>query len=270
MIVEAIDKYLRTEGKEFNEYLKHDIEKIAGWTFQRQFIDDRETKKGVLRLSSAGRCARQQAYAFWGYERNGREIDTRAKLTFWIGDLIELTVVSLMRQAGIKVMATGFNQLTVKFDVDGIEVLGHPDGIVHHNGEFYLLEVKSMSSYGYQRFEKGDIDAAYLTQANAYMEALNLDKAVFVVINKDNAVMAEQKVNKDPSYVAAARLNLGTVLASSKDNLPQRAHKPDEKGYLPWQCQYCAYWKTCWPDAKEVLVSKRKKLKVGSGNAAQQ
>ena len=262
MIVEKINKFLDSEGKTLSEYIRYDIEKLAGFAFQRQFIDERETKPGTLRLSSAGRCARKLAYGYFGYEPNGRVIDTRAKLTFFLGDLVELVITSLIKASGIKVMATGFNQITVGLDVDGVEIKGHPDGIVHHNSEFYLLEVKSLSSYDYDRFDKGEIDEGYIAQVNAYMESLGLDKCVFVVINKNNAVLAEQVVNKTSAIVEAVKANFKKVLMADKDNLPERVYKPDKKGFLPWQCQYCSYWKHCYPEAKEVLVGKRKKLKI--------
>src|SRR3990167_3186760 len=104
MIVDKINKYLSEAGKTIEESLRYDVEKLAGAAFQRQFMDSEVyDAKGKLWFSGIGKCVRQQAYKFHGFEKKGKEIDARAKLAFFTGDLVELTIVSLAKLAGCNV-----------------------------------------------------------------------------------------------------------------------------------------------------------------------
>lgn len=264
MIIEKIEKYLSDSGKTIDEGLRYEVEKMAGYVFKRQFMtEDEAVSKGNLRLSSAGRCARQVAYAYHGFEKKGKEIDARAKLVFWTGDLVELTVVNLAKLSGANLTATGFNQLQIKLPVNGTFISGHPDGVLFEDKQQYLLEVKSMSSYGFEKFLKGDIDEAYLAQVNAYMECLGLNKCVFIGLNKESGVLHEIVLDKNTEIVEKVRKNLLSVIHSTPESLPEqpKEYGPDDKGFYQWQCLYCAYWGHCRPNAEKVLVKNSYKLK---------
>ena len=263
MLVDKINKYLNSKELTINEYIKYEIEKLAGYTFQRQFMEDNESKSGVLRLSQSGKCARQLAYKYHGFEPKGKEIDGRAKIIFWMGDLVEMIVTELARLAGVPLLATGFRQLTVKFPIDEIVITGHPDGIIMDNGELILLEVKSMSDYGFRNFEKGIINEGYIAQTNSYMDVLKIKKCLFVAINKNNGVMEEKLTKYNPKIVKETIKSFRDVINSTKEDLPPRKHNPDKKGKLPWQCLYCSYWGYCRPKAKKVLSGKSYKLFEG-------
>ena len=260
MLVDKINQYLNSEKLTINEYIKYEIEKLAGFTFQRQFMEDNESKSGALRLSQSGRCARKLAYQYHGFEPNGKEIDGRARIIFWMGDLVEMIVTELARLAGVPLLGTGFRQLTVEYPLDDVVITGHPDGIILDNGEPVLLEVKSMSDYAFERFEKGVIDEGYIAQTNSYMDILKIKKCLFVAIDKNNGVMAEQVTNYDPKVVQDNITIFREVINSTKDDLPPRKYEPDKKGKLPWQCLYCPYWKICYPTAEKVLTGKRYQL----------
>lgn len=262
MIVDRINKYLSSNGKTVNEELCNEVGKLASWAFKRQFLtDDEAVSRGSIRLSSCGRCPRQIAYAYHGIEKKGKESDARAKMVFWLGDLVELTVVNLAKASGVVLENTGLNQSTVKFSVNGSEIEGHPDGIVVEGTERLLLEVKSMTSYGFEKFEAGEIDEGYLAQVNAYMETLGLSRCVFLAINKESGVMHEKIITKDPAVIEKIRKSLVSVLHSTPEKLPEAPHKPDLKGLYPWNCLYCAWWGKCHPTAERVLVGRSYKLK---------
>lgn len=264
MIVEKIGDYFKQNGKLQDEAVRYEVEKMAGWVFKRQFMDDdRGVTKGKIYLSAVGRCPRQTAYVFHGIEKNGKETDQRAKIVFWMGDLVELTVTNLAKLAGVKLAAVGFQQLHIEMPVNGAMISGYPDGVVFEDKQQLLLEVKSMSSYAFDKFQTGDIDFSYKAQVNAYMEALGLTRCIFVAINKDSGVMAEQIVDKNPVIVELIRKNLLTILHSTPENLPEppKEYGPDEKGFYTWNCRYCSFWKTCRPNAEEVLVKNSYKLR---------
>lgn len=269
MIVDKIYTYLSGEGKTLDEVLKYEVEKLAGVSFKRQFMtEENGVARGVLRLSAAGKCARQLAYGYHGFEKKGKEIDARAKIIFFQGDLVELMLASIAKLAGCNLIATGLHQATVKFQVNGTYVEGHADGLLPEPGEIYLAEFKSMSSYAFERFQQGYIDDSYIAQFNTYMDSLGINRCVFVGLNKDNGILHEMVITKDPEIVEKVRKNLLTVIKSTPEELPDPAYKADEKGFYPWQCLYCAYWGHCRPNAEKVLVRNSYKLKEKSDDAS--
>lgn len=261
MIVDKINAYLTSSGQTVDEVIAKNVGSCAEWAFKRQFGAEREDKPGVLRLSGCGQCARKQAYGYHGFEKNGKEIDPRSKITFFMGDMIELLMVNLAKVAGCTIESCGLEQTTVKLTIAGKEIYGHPDGILVHEGKRYLLECKSMSSYSYEKFDKGDIDDSYIAQVNAYMKALDLDACLFLALNKDNSVLGERVISASNEVVAALSNNMAVVIGSTPESLPERSCKPDSKGFYDWHATYCSYWKTCLPNAKSVLVSNRYKIK---------
>lgn len=255
MIVDRIHKFLDSTSQTVDEAIVNDVGLLSKIAFARQFLK-REDKPKTLRLSSIGRCTRQQAYNLLGYEENGKGIDSRARMVFFMGDLTEIAVIQLARAAGCVIENVGQDQFLAVLD----EVNGHPDGIIIEDGVKYLLEVKSMSSYGFGEFERGVLDEGYRYQINAYLEALKLGKCAVVALNKDAGVLAEMMVSKDEAIVADIRLRIKTLKAVTKESLPPRPYTTNDKGFLPWNCTYCSHWITCWPDAQKILVSGRYKL----------
>ncbi|MFA5154262.1 MAG: PD-(D/E)XK nuclease family protein, partial [Clostridia bacterium] len=174
--------------------------------------------------------------------------------------------MALAKIAGCKIMATGFNQLSVELPItlgepeEVIYIKGHPDGILIDD-ETYLVECKSMSSFSFEAFERGDIDDTYLAQVNIYMHVLNLNKCIFLAINKNNGIMNERIINYDEKIAKEGIENLTKVLMSTKENLPEPRYEPNDKGFYPWNCLYCPWHYICKTNAEKVLIGKSYKLK---------
>ena len=262
MIVDKVNKYLSSNNLISDESISYEVARLSSWVFKRQFMGSKEDDgQGKIYLSGAGKCARQLAYAYHGIEKKGKEMDSRSKIVFFQGDLTELMIVSIAKLAGCNIIATGLNQGVVKFPVNGREVEGHPDGLLLESGEILLVELKSMSSYGFKDFQGGVIDENYLAQVNCYMEALDIRRCVFIGLNKDSGVLHEMVLTKDEAIVKNCRENLLSVLNSTKEKLPKPKFKANEKtGFLPWQCRYCSHFGICKPNAKLVLVGNAYKL----------
>lgn len=254
MIIDKINEYLNGSGKPLDEALLLETGKLAAWAFKKQFGEREERKVNSPYFSSIGKCIRQQAYQLLRFEQEGKSIDSRSKMVFFQGDIVELAIIQLAKVAGCEVTVAGFEQESVEWQ----GMRGRPDGVV--NGS-HLLEVKSMSSYGFENFERGILDEGYRYQCNAGMEALKLDKAVIVVLNKDTGVLAEMVISRDQAIMDDIAQRLAILQNATKENLPDRPYAPDEKGFYPWQCRYCAYYKTCLPNSELVLVRKAYKLK---------
>lgn len=266
MIADKISEYLKFNELTINDHLVNQIKTLAGWAFQRQFMAKGEDRAGSVSLSQAGKCARQIAYNYHGYEKNGKEIDGRARMIFFQGDLVELTLMTLAKLAGCPIVGTGLNQINITLDVNGVLINGHPDGFLIGSDMTRLVECKSMASYAFDRFENGEVDDSYAAQINAYLEATNLDECVLVAMNKDNGIVKETVIYRDPILINKIKDNLNKVLISTKEALPDQPIElnADAKGMYPWNCLYCSYWKTCRPTATQKLVGRSYKLCKGA------
>lgn len=263
MIADKINEYLSKNETTINEHLAYQIEKLAGFAFRRQFMTEGSDRSGIISLSSAGKCPRQIAYSYLGFEKNGKELDGRGRITFFQGDLVELTLMTLARLAGCPIVATGLNQIKVSVKIGDKEVDGHPDGFLISDDGARLVECKSMSSYAFERFENEEIDDAYYAQINMYLEAVNLDECIMIAMNKDNAIVKERIVYRDPIIINKLKEKLAALLIITKETMPSppAEFNADAKGYFPWNCLYCAYWGHCRVGAQRVLVGKSYKLK---------
>lgn len=272
MIVDRIFQYLTAEGKTINEYYAQELGKLAEWSFKRQFCTDEEpVSKGKLRLSAAGKCPRALAYAYHGFERKGKEKDSRSCVVFFQGDMVEAMVVQLAKLSGCTLLGTGINQVPVSLGINGTSIPGHPDGFLIHDQEILLFECKSMSSFSYARFEQGELDPGYIAQMECYMETVSksVRRACIVAVNKDSGVMNERIIDRTDGLISEIRLNLAQVIKSAPETLPDAptSYDPDAKGLYPWQCLYCSYWGLCRPNAEKVLVGKSYKLKEKKGKS---
>lgn len=255
MVVDKINKMLtETNHPELSPELLKSIGEQSSYVFDRQF-GLREEREAGLYLSSIGKCTRQQAYNLLGFEKKGKEIDSRARIVFYMGDIVELAVINLAKMAGCKI-----EREQIELEIAGVK--GHPDGIITEDGVKRLLEVKSMSSYSFESFENGEIDDSYVYQFTAYCMALGLTQCVYVAMNKDSGVLGERIFTIKEETVVDIKNRINILKAATKENLPDRPYQPNEKGLLPWQCRYCAHYQTCWPNSELILAGKSYKLKV--------
>lgn len=266
MIVEKINEFLTKENKSLEDggkyLLKQEFAQLSGFSFDRQFLSDRKESAGELRFSSAGKCPRALAYGYHKFEANGKEIDSRGLRTFFMGDMTETMIVLLAKASGVPIFGYGLQQPKLSWKIGDKEIFGHPDGFVVDNGRILNVEVKSMASYSYAKFEKGDIDDSYIYQMNANMKASGTEACVYVAFNKDSSVIGETIVKRDEKVIKQIEENLLSVINSTQISLPERPFEPNEEGFLPWNCLYCPFWGTCWKNAEKKLVGKAYRLKV--------
>ena len=258
MLVDKINAYLSTSGLEIPEAMRQEIAKLAVGSFASKFGLREERKQKTPYFSSIGKCLRAQAYDLLGFEPNGKEIDSRAKMIFFQGDMVELAVIQIAKLARCNIADCGLDQETL--DYNGMR--GRADGIlILPSEERLLVEVKSMPSYRFEQLERGVIDDSYRYQCNAGMLAASLSRTVFVAMNKDSGVLHEAIIDRDSAICADIEKRLETLKTVSKETLPVRPYAPDAKGFYPWCCRYCAHFKTCLPNSELVLVKNAYKLK---------
>ena len=280
---------------------KHSAEKLGDSILRQLYEGKRST--GSLRLSQSGACIRQLAYQYHHAEEDGLGIDAASKLAFIVGDTTEAIIASALLEAFEGGGAgTLFNALSeqeeVHMDVpirDGYKavVAGHPDGsmmVMSQNSQpiHAILEIKSMSEYGFNKFRKEGLGPGdgYYSQVQSYMECKGYKWAYLLAYSKTaGAKDAElyddgswlpvsalhgQWIKYDPEEVDRIKSKFRRVIESKEPEEIERPHGPNKKGLLSFPCDYCRYYKRCFPFAEEQVhesrwLKKNQKIKVSVG-----
>lgn len=261
MIKEKIYEFLKlNETNPIPEDIINQFRNSIEWGLKRQLFSER--KDGSLRLSIAGKCPRQTYYSITMPEL-ARPLEPRVKLTFLFGDVSEAIIVAMIKACEIDLHD---EQKEVEFE----GVKGHIDGIVTIDGKDYLLEIKSMADGSFKATSASGMsnDFGYLSQVNCYLEALNLNKAIFICLNKNTGHLEEVIVDKDNNIIKEARENIKKVReAEASGKLPERKftfekelyrNKPTGKEKLPFQCSYCSFVDECWKGQVELEFKNNK------------
>jgi hypothetical protein len=224
----------------------------AGEAFKqllRDRLTKREAKSGedVLRFSSLGKPDRQ----LW-YDANDSEgaekMDGKQYFKFLYGDCIELLMLFLAKEAGHSV-----EQMQEEVTCDGVP--GHIDAVI----DGVLVDVKSASPYGYQKFKSGqyvfDDPFGYIPQLAGYANALNHKRAGWLVAEKVSGDISY--VELDEAYIQgnapAGRIaHLRGVIESKEP--PERCYEDAPEGKsgnrkLGVGCSYCRHKEKCWADS---------------------
>lgn len=116
-------------------------------------------------------------------------MENRIYLLFRFGDKVEELVCTYLRAAGYKLESAWPDPQAAYSALGGI-LHGHSDGIIYIPEGKALLEVKSANRKRFQSFTLGGIratDEKYYWQCQLYMGFGGLDRALFVILNKDDS-----------------------------------------------------------------------------------
>jgi len=198
-----------------------------------------------LGLSAAGDpCARKIWYMHHG--RVGEQQFGRVLRLFSLGNAIEDEIIAGLRLAGCIVTD---QQKEVRFTQDGVELLGHIDGIVtglEESSQPHLLEAKSASNKRFKELQKHSdyrkFSEAYFWQVNFYMLGLGLNRAAAFIYNKDNSELMMVRVRLDRE---ATIEKLQQIFETITGELPERIC-PKEEYY---KARFCNYREMCFHGA---------------------
>jgi len=176
-------------------------------------------------------------------------------LKFMYGDMIEQLLLFLVKEAGHVVEA----------EQGGVEingVTGSIDAIIDGT----LVDVKSASSYGYQKFKDKrvteDDPFGYVAQLSGYANVLTPGKdAAWLAMNKENGAICVSPLNSTiiSHYPPEERITeLQEVIA--KPEPPERCFEPVPDGKsgnmkLGTNCSYCSHKFRCYPEVRVFLYS---------------
>lgn len=213
----------------------------------------------TLRMSNLGTPCRRKLWYSINRPEKAEPLDPWTKIKFMFGDLCELFLLFLAREAGHTVQ----NEQR-EVNLNGVK--GHIDCLV--DGE--LVDVKSASTYGFKKFKENglreDDPFGYLPQLFGYLEAeqddpdlLEKNHAHFLAFDKQHGHIALDTYRKDPAK------NYAELVNSSREMLAQP--EPPDRQYtdvefqkggnrkLGVECSYCAFKDHCWPNLRTFLYS---------------
>lgn len=209
----------------------------------------KQSASTVLRLSAAGECVRSLWAGLRG-EAPAEEIEPRVLAVFEMGHAVEAMVVELLRAAGYVVM-----RQQERIEAFGARVVGHIDGTTllgsKHDQSEHLLEIKSSNAKRFEELLAAGYEAwnpKYADQLHAYMGFLGLDRALVIVVCKDDSRIWSERIRFDRDRFIAINKALKTALDS--EMVPARPAEATSQFCA--YCKYCSRAEWCWGPTAEV------------------
>jgi len=213
--------------------------------FDRRDSSDKG-ENSILRFSALGKKNRQLWYRAHLEDASDHSLPYDTQLKFTYGHILESLLLLLVKTAGYDV-----SHIQQEYEMDGVK--GHIDCKI--NG--IIVDCKSASDYGFQKFKKGDLlddPFGYMHQLAAYVQADGTQsEGGFLVINKTTGEVCYMNVHDLELPNARNRIAEVKEIITSKEP-PERCYAPstakkDGKQYLKTGCVYCDFKETCWEEA---------------------
>jgi len=210
MIIEHIDKhYLEKQG-------------------------NKKPRNGKLYVSEVGKCPRQIYFEFKGYETEKRKPETQR--AFENGDKFH------QRMMAVLYSCPEVNIIASEVDIPPNDLLGgRVDAIVSIKSKNYILELKSIGSYGFKLLDEPKQE--HVHQLQLYMHFFKIPRGILLYENKDKHQLKEFEVRYDAELAESIFEKLQKIATFIRDDkLPP---KPEFSKDQEWRCGYCGFKKYC-------------------------
>jgi len=146
--------------------------------------------RNPFRASRAGHCERAMGYDKLGIE--GEPITPRRAAVFRHGTILDgalkADLAAVLGDRFVNLDDLGVNAC----DIEGVRITFTPDGAFQTDtGEIGIVEIKTMSDWGFERALKGEIDRAYLCQAWTYAFGTSFNPILFLAYRKETSHFCE-------------------------------------------------------------------------------
>ncbi len=158
----------------------------------------------VFRASRAGHCERAMGYDVLGVE--GDPITPRRAAVFRHGTILDGALkTDLAAVLGDRFI--NLDDLPVNScEIEGVRITFTPDGAFQaDNGDIGIIEIKTMSDYGYDRALKGEIDHSYVCQAWTYSFGSSFNPIVFLCYRKQTSHFCEVIFDRNASEIVVTQ-----------------------------------------------------------------
>lgn len=229
------------------EFVPKDSETVQRIYAAYKARGDAEPKRGYLGASIVGHeCDRYLWYVFRGAVREN--MPGRVYRLLDTGHREEARLVADLRAIGCEVVdvdeATGKQ---FKMKAIGDHVAGHMDarvlGVPEAPKTWHVAEFKTASAKNFAKIAREGVQAAkpqHYAQMQVYMGACGLDRALYLVRNKDTDELYSERVRFDRATYEALMARARRVIEATQP-LERVASRPDD-----FRCKFCPAHALCW------------------------
>lgn len=251
LIDESAQKEVSTETS-FSEDLKLCIEKLNA----------RTNKPSIYYKPSSLSCIRNMYYQRVGADVDGNSVSSDLVGIGESGTDRHLRIqyyISSMRSLGIDCDYVSVPNYIQENNLEDLEVLETGqyetklynkkyslrfmlDGLILYKGIYYILEIKTESSYKWMNRE--GVDAAHFNQAYTYSMCLDIPRVLFIYENRDCCTKKIYLLNVTEDNRQSIKDKIDTCESYVHTKIvPPKPENVDKK-----VCQYCEYRKLCRRD----------------------
>ena len=215
-------------------------------------IANAKPSRNYLGASSIGEeCDRK---IWYGYHDRKKIQDPRVHRIMDVGHWMESYALAMLKVSDYEVF---HEENGSQFGFTDEEVAGNADGVITLDGNPCLLEIKSANDKRFQEMVRDGVERSnpvYFTQMQVYMHYLELDQALYFVVNKNNCDI-HMEIVKYEKIKATYAVNRGKEIIREED-VEQVARSYKSKAFF--KCKYCDYRSICWksesPDTPEEVL----------------
>jgi CRISPR/Cas system-associated exonuclease Cas4 (RecB family) len=179
-------------------------------------------------------------------------VSNQVKRLFNRGNQEEAHIIKLLREVGIQVVSPydtdkehfKFTHLNghIRGKLDAVAVKGVPEA----PHKVHVLEFKTMNDKNFQIMKRDGLEKAnvkYFAQVQAYMLKKNIDRALFIAVNKNTDEIYIERVKLSKQY-AQKLFDDATTIILNKNSIPPGIS--EDKTFF--KCKFCPANKVCHGD----------------------
>ncbi|MBO7453853.1 MAG: hypothetical protein J6T91_00495 [Alphaproteobacteria bacterium] len=213
-----------------------------------------QEKRSYLGASSIGdECIRKVQLQ---YMQKDQKVSAKQIRTFDIGHCLEDLVIKWLRIAGFDLKTRNENGEQFGFSVANGKFAGHVDGLIYNFPEEFpdkpegpaLLEIKTMNHKSWNDTQKRGVlvsKPVYYSQVQLYMAYLELDRCLFVALNKDTSDLYFEIIPFDPGMAQKYSDRAVQIIKATENNELLPCVSGDSSFFL---CKMCGFRDHCWKE----------------------
>lgn len=225
--------------------MKNNSVKLAIEQAQENWLQDKihRSRWKSIRASGIDDICNRRLFYYLTVGELAEELTTDLVAIFQEGNEQEPAVRRLLSELGYEIKKAGANETWDKYGISG-----SIDGTLDYNGNKYLIEIKTVSEFAWQKLHiADDFDEGYYKkwkgQMMLYLLLFNYDKGLWILKRKQAKQVRVIEVNLDYEYAEGLLKKAELVNEAFKKN-----EAPDYLKNNPVECKRCPFFgKVCNP-----------------------
>jgi CRISPR/Cas system-associated exonuclease Cas4 (RecB family) len=211
-------------------------------TAQQKFIESKikRTRHQSIRASAIGDICERRLFLNLTSGELANDVTPELQAIFSEGSDQEVATRRYLSELGFEIIQAGSTEQWKDFNISG-----SIDGIVKFGEEKFIVEIKTVSEYAWEKLHKPDdfnegFYARYLAQINLYMLLYNYEHGVFILKRKQAKMIRIIPIDLDYSFAESLLKKAERVNEAFKKN-----EAPDFLKNNPVECRRCPYFGSC-------------------------